>query len=161
MAVYKDKSRGTWYASFLYVDWTGKRCRKLKRGFATKKEAQEYDVKMEKSSLRSHLMKNNMPEDSDKAAYSRIQKYAQKYRDREADRRLENGEPMDEESINLLRGLSMDTIEEKTSGYQINDMQFFELTQLRNIRLLKAFVEHRLENSKKVSNTAFREMYEG
>lgn len=45
-----------------------------------------YDVKMEKSSLRSHLMKNNMPEDSDKAAYSRIQKYAQKYRDREADR---------------------------------------------------------------------------
>ena len=118
-----------------------------------------YDVKMEKSSLRSHLMKNNMPEDSDKAAYSRIQKYAQKYRDREADRRLENGEPMDEESIKLLRGLSMDTIEEKTSGYQINDMQFFELTQLRDIRLLKSFVEHRLENSKKVSNTAFREMY--
>ena len=53
----------------------------------------------------------------------------------------------------------MDTIEEKTSGYQINDMQFFELTQLRDIRLLKSFVEHRLENSKKVSNTAFREMY--
>ena len=41
MAVYKDKNRGTWYASVLYVDWTGKRCRKLKRGFATKKEAQE------------------------------------------------------------------------------------------------------------------------
>ena len=40
-AVYKDKNRGTWYASVLYVDWTGKRCRKLKRGFATKKEAQE------------------------------------------------------------------------------------------------------------------------
>ena len=40
MAVYKDKNRGTWYASVLYVDWTGKRCRKLKRGFATKKEAQ-------------------------------------------------------------------------------------------------------------------------
>ena len=118
-----------------------------------------YDLKMEKSSLRSHLMKNNMPEDSEKAAYSRIQKYAQKYRDREADRRLENSEPMDEETVNLLRGMSMDTIEEKTSGYQINDMQFFELTQLRDIRILKSFVEHRLENSKKVSNTVFREMY--
>jgi hypothetical protein len=35
-----------------------------------------YDVKMEKSSLRSHLIKNNMSEDSEKAAYSRIQKYA-------------------------------------------------------------------------------------
>ena len=38
MAVYKDKKRGTWYTSFPYVDWTGKRCRKLKRGFLTKKE---------------------------------------------------------------------------------------------------------------------------
>ena len=44
MAVYKDKNRGTWYASVLYVDWTGKRCRKLKRGFATKKEAQEWEI---------------------------------------------------------------------------------------------------------------------
>ena len=38
MAVYKDKNRGTWYASVLYVDWTGKRCRKLKRGFAQRKK---------------------------------------------------------------------------------------------------------------------------
>ncbi|MDD3240024.1 MAG: Arm DNA-binding domain-containing protein, partial [Lachnospira sp.] len=37
MAVYKDKKRGTWYASVMYKDWTGKQCRKLKRGFATKK----------------------------------------------------------------------------------------------------------------------------
>ena len=52
MAVYKDKNRGTWYASILYVDWTGKRCRKLKRGFATKKEAQEWEMhfKLQKAS---------------------------------------------------------------------------------------------------------------
>lgn len=52
MAVYKDKNRGTWYASVLYVDWTGKRCRKLKRGFATKKEAQEWEIhfKLQKAS---------------------------------------------------------------------------------------------------------------
>ena len=43
MAVYKDKIRGTWYTSFPYVDWTGKRCRKLKRGFLTKKEAQNWE----------------------------------------------------------------------------------------------------------------------
>lgn len=36
----QGKKRGTWYTSFPYVDWTGKRCRKLKRGFLTKKEAQ-------------------------------------------------------------------------------------------------------------------------
>ena len=43
MAVYKDKKRGTWYTSVMYKDWTGKQCRKLKRGFATKKEAQEWE----------------------------------------------------------------------------------------------------------------------
>ncbi|MFI3211725.1 MAG: site-specific integrase [Eubacteriales bacterium] len=43
MAVYKDKKRGTWYASFHYDDWTGKQCRKLKRGFATKKEASDWE----------------------------------------------------------------------------------------------------------------------
>ena len=52
MAVYKDKNRGTWYASVLYVDWTGERCRKLKRRFATKKEAQEWEMhfKLQKAS---------------------------------------------------------------------------------------------------------------
>lgn len=44
MAVYKDKARGTWYSSFHYVDWTGKNCRKLKRGFATKKEALDWET---------------------------------------------------------------------------------------------------------------------
>lgn len=44
MAVYKDKKRGTWYASVMYKDWTGKQCRKMKRGFATKKEAQEWET---------------------------------------------------------------------------------------------------------------------
>lgn len=43
MAVYKDKKCGTWYTSFLYVDWTGKRCRKLKRGFLTKNAAQNWE----------------------------------------------------------------------------------------------------------------------
>jgi len=47
-----------------------------------------YNKHMEKGSIRSHLMQNNMLDDSQKAAYGRIQKYAQKYRDREADWRL-------------------------------------------------------------------------
>ena len=45
MAIYKDKERGTWYTSFHYIDWTGKNCRKLKRGFRTKKEALEWESK--------------------------------------------------------------------------------------------------------------------
>ena len=32
MPAYKDKEKGTWYASFYYEDWTGKKVKKLKRG---------------------------------------------------------------------------------------------------------------------------------
>ena len=43
MAAYKDEQRGTWYVSFHYYDWTGKNCRKVKRGFNTKREATEWE----------------------------------------------------------------------------------------------------------------------
>ena len=36
MPAYKDKAKGTWYASFYYEDWTGKKVKKMKRGFPTK-----------------------------------------------------------------------------------------------------------------------------
>ena len=61
MLAYKDKTQGTWYVSFRYVDWTGKKTQKLKRGFKTKKEALNYekefirktaaDMKMEMNSF--------------------------------------------------------------------------------------------------------------
>ena len=43
MPVYKDAERGSWYCQFYYEDWTGKRKKKYKRGFRTKKEAQDYE----------------------------------------------------------------------------------------------------------------------
>lgn len=43
MPAYKDKSRNTWMASFYYEDWTGTRKKKNKRGFKTKKEAQDWE----------------------------------------------------------------------------------------------------------------------
>ena len=43
MPVFKDKKRNSWYAAFYYTDWTGKRLKKLKRGFANKKEAQDWE----------------------------------------------------------------------------------------------------------------------
>lgn len=38
MSVYKDQNKGTWYVSFRYVDWTGEKRQKMKRGFRTKKK---------------------------------------------------------------------------------------------------------------------------
>ena len=43
MPAYKDKAKGTWYASFYYEDWTGKKVKKMKRGFPTKREALEWE----------------------------------------------------------------------------------------------------------------------
>lgn len=43
MPVYKDKKRGTWYASVCYTDWTGKWKRKVKRGFTKEHDAKEWE----------------------------------------------------------------------------------------------------------------------
>lgn len=43
MPAYKDEKRGTWYVLFYYQDWQGKRTKKQKRGFKTKKEALEWE----------------------------------------------------------------------------------------------------------------------
>lgn len=42
MPVYKDEAKGTWYASFYYENWKGERVKKLKRGFRTKRDAEDF-----------------------------------------------------------------------------------------------------------------------
>ena len=37
MPAYKDKAKGTWYASFYFENWIGKKEKKMKRGFKTKR----------------------------------------------------------------------------------------------------------------------------
>ena len=44
MPAYRDTERGTWFASFHYRDYTGASKRKVKRGFRTKREAQQYEI---------------------------------------------------------------------------------------------------------------------
>ena len=43
MPAYKDKAKGTWYVSFYYENWTGKKEKKMKRGFKTRREALEWE----------------------------------------------------------------------------------------------------------------------
>lgn len=57
MPCYRDEIKKTWYCSFYYRDWIGKNRRKFKRGFKTKKEAQEYERKfIENLSLESDMI---------------------------------------------------------------------------------------------------------
>lgn len=43
MGIYKDKNTGTWYCKFYYVDWTGTRRQKMKRGFKLQREAKDWE----------------------------------------------------------------------------------------------------------------------
>lgn len=43
MPVFKNDANGTWYVMARYVDWRGDRKQKCKRGFATKREAQDWE----------------------------------------------------------------------------------------------------------------------
>jgi integrase len=43
MSVHKDKQTGKWYGHVWYHDWQGNQQRKIKRGFTTKREAQEWE----------------------------------------------------------------------------------------------------------------------
>ena len=45
MSITKDNKTHTWTVQFYYTDWTGEKKHKKKRGFATKKEGQEWERK--------------------------------------------------------------------------------------------------------------------
>ena len=47
MPVFKNEESGTWYVMARYTDWKGCRKQKCKRGFATKREAQEWERKFQ------------------------------------------------------------------------------------------------------------------
>ena len=44
MPVYKNRERKSWYCSFYYTDWNGKRKRKKKEGFPSKRAARDYEA---------------------------------------------------------------------------------------------------------------------
>ena len=43
LAVYKDKERGTWYVSYRFTDAFGEHQRKVKRGFRTRAEENQWE----------------------------------------------------------------------------------------------------------------------
>lgn len=52
MPVYKDDVRGTWYVTFYFTDWRGRRIRKKKRGIERKKDTQDQEDDFMRSSSR-------------------------------------------------------------------------------------------------------------
>ena len=44
MPVYKNKNGNGWYAMVRYTDWQGNKKQKCQRGFATRREAQDFEA---------------------------------------------------------------------------------------------------------------------
>lgn len=115
-----------------------------------------YDKNMLKKSMRSHMIDAGMKDDdSMRMAYSRMMEYVQKYRSREA----EVYDSVLGTYPEALNPVPMEEVKEKLAGYQITKMNFFEMTKLQDLGILKSMVEHRLDNSKKVDNTRFMELF--
>lgn len=49
MPAYKDRNTNKWRATFWYVDWTGEKKQTTKRGFDTKREAQQFEEEFKQS----------------------------------------------------------------------------------------------------------------
>ena len=71
----KDIKRGTWKIYLRYIDWTGNKAVHTKRGFATKREALEY----ERNFLQSQSKDINMSFESFVEIYMRDMKPRIKY----------------------------------------------------------------------------------
>lgn len=114
-----------------------------------------FDNSQEKHPLRYYVPYSADENTDERMVYTRVLKYCQKYRDQEYEELKQKGIKIEE-----LKAKSMQTMNEKKEGYSITPMQYFEMTNIHDIAALKAFVENRLSDVKKVSNTTFKEMLE-
>lgn len=112
-----------------------------------------FDNSQERHPLRYYVPYGVDENNDERMLYTRLRKYCQKYRDQEYEEFKRKGMQFEE-----LRAKKMQTMDEKKEGYSITPMQYFEMTTLRDIAALKAFVENRLSNVKKVSNKLFEDM---
>ena len=76
MPSYKNQARNTWYCAFYFTDWQGKRKKKKKEGFKTKREAQEWERKF----LEQYAGTPDITFDVLLAAYKKNQKAKNEYR---------------------------------------------------------------------------------
>ena len=117
-----------------------------------------FDRVSEKRSLRQHLYDIGISDQdrSEIMRYSRSMGFIMEQRQREYDRRAEEHKVYSE--MKQLIPPNMMDMKTRTEGYQLTDMQFFEIRTILNNEFTKAMTENRITNSKKVSNDRFRDI---
>ena len=99
-----------------------------------------------------HFRKENDTDD-ERMRQSRIMEYVLKYKKREIDQLCVELPPE-----HKFSNVSMDTIGKKLKGYRLTEMNYFEHQNIHDLELIKAIVENRIDNAKKISNTRFHEI---
>lgn len=112
-----------------------------------------FDCTQETHPLRYYVPYGADENCDERMVYSRMLAYCQKYRNEEYNEYKAKG--IDCEGLKAKR---MQSMEEKKDGYDLTPMYFFEMKTLHDMAALKAFVERRLMDVKKVSNTTFVSM---
>ena len=108
----------------------------------------------EKHSLRYYLNRSGRNTDDVKMMYSRLIRISNEYKEKE----LDTLEMVHGVSLKDARPPRMGDISEKLDGYSFTEMNFFELTNIGELELIKAILKNRLDSAKKTSNTRFREI---
>lgn len=113
-----------------------------------------YDSSQEKHSIRYFLGQlDDLEKEAAAMRYSRLQKLANEYKNRELDFFESQGF-----SVEDARPPQMQDLNEKLDGYRLSEMNFFELTNIGDLELIKAIINHRLHSTKKVKNEQFRDI---
>jgi len=127
MGVYKDKKSGSWIVQARYDDWQGKRQRKFKRGFCTKREALEWE--------RGFLLKQTDDLDMNFTQFVKL------YEDDRRPRLKEN------------TWYTKEYIIEKKLIPYFGEMQMNEIDAKAIIRWQNSLIDKRDENGKRYSQT--------
>lgn len=119
----------------------------------------DFDAQMDAAatSLRQHRKGiSEALQDSEKQSDYRMIEYVQYYRDEQAKRMQETHGYAPEE----LQDGSYDSIAEKLSGHKVTPMQYEEMQNMKNIRILKKIIGKQICSAKKISKALFIELYD-
>ncbi len=114
-----------------------------------------FDETQEKHSIRYFLKQNGDDEKDDvRMRYSSLMSIVKSYKKKE----IESLSSFGNSDLLAEAVTKMDDISDKLEGYKLSEMNFFELTNIGELELVKAVVNHRISSSKKISNDKFKEI---
>ena len=112
-----------------------------------------FEYCQEKHSLRYYVPYGVDENCDERMKYCRMIAYSHKYKNQRYNELKAKGFKCDGLKVKKIKSM-----QEKKGGYDLTPMRFFELETLHDMVALKAFVEGRIMNVKKVSNTNFISM---